>query len=338
MNPSGSIHPRYAGLPDTAVNSEVMASKYAAEVSKLGVEEDKDFILGAMEEWATHFREEGLTVSNKHLAVFGELSLILQNAGKGDMTGKFAVTISEALKASLLEGRSASISVERLDIISDNFLRGLDGLKKATEAILAAVPRRSVKASRKTRPSPIVKDQDEVHHEKAKERESGESSKGGYEKMEEDPEEPKQAASDVMKEETKDPKAKEPDTAITIEAMKSKVRAHYSDTEFDSFDDHKKITLVYYYIESILGVSKTLIQQDPDMRQMLFDIVDKRRVIRTCNIAKEMALTLADMEEAVDEAADALRACGHIYGKYKGEIIKDGSRPILSVASMISSN
>nr|UTQ50555.1 MAG: phosphoprotein [Tomato betanucleorhabdovirus 2] len=334
MNTEGYIHPKYAGLPDTATHSEVMASKYAAEVSKLDDDTDKEFVLGSMAEWALHFREEGLNVAEKHLAVFGELSLALQNAGKGDLTGKVAITIADAMKATLMEGRAAAVSVEKLELISDSFLRGIEGLKRATESLISHVPKKQLKASRKTKPSPIViADGKLVEQEKKK-----------------DPEQPscaeEECATMELEEGSKDdpPKgenelntSKEPQPVndqSALDVLKAQVRNHYSDTEFDSYGDNKKLALIYYYIEHMLGVSQSVVNQDPELRQMLFDIVDKRRVIRLCNKAREGTITATDLTEATEEAQDAIDACSKIYGKYKGEVVYSGETPVLVVISI----
>uniref|UniRef100_A0AAU7E0R1 Phosphoprotein n=1 Tax=Sambucus betanucleorhabdovirus 2 TaxID=3141830 RepID=A0AAU7E0R1_9RHAB len=338
MNPNNAVHPRYAGLPDTAINSEVMASKYAAEVSKLGNEEEKEYIIGAMEEWSTHFREEGLTVADKHLAVLGEMSLILQNAGKGDFVGKIAVMLADMLKCSLLEGRAASLSVERLDLISDNFLRGIDKLMKVTESISSALPRKHIKASKRTKSGPMLRPV--AGHEESKNEE--EKTDGNpptqttVAAMETTESPPTPAGKKPMEYPTskngKEPMTtEEPSSGDQTEAMRSKVRTHYSDTEFESYPDNKKMALIYYYIETILGVSKSLINQDANLRQMLFDIVDKRRVIRVCKLAKSGEFTISDMTESIEEAYDAILACSSLYGNYASEIVTSGAVPVLVI-------
>uniref|UniRef100_A0AAU7E1K4 Phosphoprotein n=1 Tax=Sambucus betanucleorhabdovirus 5 TaxID=3141833 RepID=A0AAU7E1K4_9RHAB len=338
MNPGSKVHPRYAGLPDNAINSEVMASKYAAEVSKLGNDEEKEYIIGAMEEWATHFREEGLTVADKHLAVLGELSLILQNAGRGDFTGKIAVMIADMLKVSLSEGRATSLSVERLDLISDNFLRGIDKLMKVTETLVSTTPRKHLKASRKTKSGPVIRSTSGTGHEEMtddKVENTGNPPEGTAEM---DTVEATPAPTDQkMAEPTTSRKGKEPErsneptTAHEIEILRAKVRTHYSDTEFESYSEKKKVALIYYYIETILGVSKSIVGQDANLRQMLFDIVDKRRVIRVCNLAKSGEFTTSDMSEAIEEAYDAILACSNLYGNYASEIITSGPVPVLVI-------
>uniref|UniRef100_A0AAU7E1I5 Phosphoprotein n=1 Tax=Sambucus betanucleorhabdovirus 4 TaxID=3141832 RepID=A0AAU7E1I5_9RHAB len=338
MNPGGKVHPRYSGLPDSAVNSEVMASKYAAEVSKLGNEEEKEYILGAMEEWATHFREEGLTVADKHLAVLGEMSLILQNAGRGDFTGKVAVMIADMLKASLSEGRAASLSVERLDLISDNFLRGIDKLMKVTETLTSSAPRKHLKAGRRTKSGPVIRSNIGPTHEDQEEGAAGDGTAFQHTPSEM---ETANAAPEIkdqtMGESSKTNKEKEPEknkdlsASGSIESLQAKVRAHYSDTEFESYPDQKKMALIYYYIETILGVSKSLINQDANLRQMLFDVVDKRRVIRVCNLAKSGEFTISDMSESIEEAYDAIVACSNLYGSYASEIVTSGAVPVLVI-------
>uniref|UniRef100_A0AAU7E062 Phosphoprotein n=1 Tax=Sambucus betanucleorhabdovirus 5 TaxID=3141833 RepID=A0AAU7E062_9RHAB len=338
MNPGNKVHPRYAGLPDNAINSEVMASKYAAEVSKLGNEEEKEYIIGAMEEWATHFREEGLTVADKHLAVLGELSLILQNAGRGDFTGKIAVMIADMLKVSLSEGRAASLSVERLDLISDNFLHGIDKLLKVTEALVSATPRKHIKASRKTKSGPVIRPSTNIGYEERTDDkpEHGTDPQDGAAEM--DTVETTLPPTDQKMEEPNiSRKGKEPEgtngptAANEGEVLRAKVRTHYSDTEFESYSEKKKVALIYYYIETILGVSKSMIGQDANLRQMLFDIVDKRRVIRVCSLAKSGEFTASDMAESIEEAYDAILACSNLYGNYASEIITSGPVPVLVI-------
>nr|WMD01021.1 phosphoprotein [Tomato betanucleorhabdovirus 2] len=334
MNKEGYIHPKYAGLPDTATHSEVMASKYAAEVSKLDDDTDKEFVLGSMAEWAIHFREEGLNVADKHLAVFGELSLALHNAGKGDLTGKVAITIADAMKATLTEGRAAAVSVEKLELISDTFLRGIEGLKRATESLISHVPKKQLKASRKTKPSPIVII-DEKPAEQDKKKDPTQSPCADEECATMELEESNKDNLSEGKNEstiTKEPQSANEQPSMKV--LRAQVRNHYSDTEFDSYGDNKKLALIYYYIEHMLGVSQSVVNQDLELRQMLFDIVDKRRVIRLCNKAREGTITATDLTEATEEAQDAIDACSKIYGKYKGEVIYSGETPVLVVISV----
>ncbi|UTQ50573.1 MAG: phosphoprotein [Tomato betanucleorhabdovirus 1] len=334
MSSGNHIHPRYANLPSTATTSEVMASKYAAEVSKLGSEEEKEFILGEMEGWAAHFREEGLSVADKHLAVLGEVSMIMHKAGKSDMVGKLAVTVADALKSAISEGRLAAVSVEKLDLIADNFLRGIDSLKKATDAIVAATPKKMIKASKKTKGGPVViqKGADTAHgteDHKANMAEASDLDNG----MQEGNKIPEPMITDTKPEVYPKEDVQVMDSHQE-EQLRAKVRLHYSDTEFDSFNDSKKMALVYYYIETILGVSRTLIAQDSNLRQMLFDIVDKRRVIRICNLAKEGAVTAADVADSIEEAQDAVACCGSLYGKYTSEIVTNGQTPVLVIIEL----
>uniref|UniRef100_A0AAU7E1G6 Phosphoprotein n=1 Tax=Sambucus betanucleorhabdovirus 1 TaxID=3141829 RepID=A0AAU7E1G6_9RHAB len=338
MNPSGKVHPRYSGLPDTAINSEVMAAKYAAEVSKLDNEEEKEYVLGAMEEWSTHFREEGLTVADKHLAVLGEMSLILQNAGRGDFTGKIAVMIADMLKCAISDGRAAAVSVEKLDLISDNFLRGIDKLMKVTESIASSIPRRQLKANRKTKSGPVLRP---VNHQGAEytPAEEGNLAKSTAEttiEMETGEPTPTEHPPPVQPplQADKGKGAANEDKAQTheqAEAMRAKVRTHYSDTEFESYTDKRKMALIYYYIENILGISKSIIHQDANLRQMLFDIVDKRRVIRVCHLARSGEFTTSDMSESIEEAYDAILACSNLYGNYACEIVTSGTVPVLVI-------
>nr|DAF42409.1 TPA_asm: P [Cuscuta virus 1] len=334
MSSGNHIHPRYANLPSTATTSEVMASKYAAEVSKLGSEEEKEFILGEMEGWAAHFREEGLSVADKHLAVLGEVSMIMHKAGKSDMVGKLAVTVADALKSAISEGRLAAVSVEKLDLIADNFLRGIDSLKKATDAIVAATPKKMIKASKKTKGGPVViqKRSDTTHSTEDHKANMTEAS---------DLENGMREGNKILEPMITDPKPEVyPKEDVQVmdslqeEQLRAKVRLHYSDTEFDSFNDSKKMALVYYYIETILGVSRTLIAQDSNLRQMLFDIADKRRVIRICNLAKEGAVTAADVADSIEEAQDAITCCGSLYGKYTSEIVTNGQTPVLVIIEL----
>uniref|UniRef100_A0AAU7E1N1 Phosphoprotein n=1 Tax=Sambucus betanucleorhabdovirus 2 TaxID=3141830 RepID=A0AAU7E1N1_9RHAB len=338
MNPSNTVHPRYAGLPDTAVTSEVMASKYAAEVSKLGNEEEKEYIIGAMEEWSTHFREEGLTVADKHLAVLGEMSLILQNAGKGDFVGKIAIMLADMLKCSLLEGRAASLSVERLDLISDNFLRGVDKLMKVTESISSVLPRKHIKASKRTKSGPMLRQvagpkDNRDEEEKTDGTQPMQTTEAAIETAENPPtpREQKQEGNPKPRDGKEPMITGENSHGDQTEALRSKVRTHYSDTEFESYSDNKKMALIYYYIEAILGVSKSLVNQDANLRQMLFDIVDKRRVIRVCKLAKSGEFTISDMTESIEEAYDAIIACGNLYGNYASEIVTSGAVPVLVI-------
>uniref|UniRef100_A0AAU7E061 Phosphoprotein n=1 Tax=Sambucus betanucleorhabdovirus 3 TaxID=3141831 RepID=A0AAU7E061_9RHAB len=338
MNTSNKVHPRYSGLPETALNSEVMASKYAAEVSKQGNDEDKEYIIGAMEEWSTHFKEEGLTVADKHLAVLGEMSLILQNAGKGDFTGKIAVMIADMLKLSLSEGRATSLSVERLDLISDNFLRGIDKLMKVTETLISSTPRKQLKANRRTKSGPVIKPTTGIQEETISNHAAEDGTVDHDTPMVAEAVEVQGTPKDQkMTDNLPPPKGKAPEHSVElpdaaeVEALQAKVRTHYSDTEFESYPDKKKMALIYYYIETILGVSKSLVSQDANLRQMLFDIVDKRRVIRVCNLAKSGEFTVADMSESIEEAHDAIVACSNLYGNYASEIVTSGAVPVLVI-------
>lgn len=69
---NAGIHPKFAGLPDTAKDSEVVTSQYADIAAKSGHSDDMEQIVDYMKEWDTLLTSKGLTVPNEITGVLSE--------------------------------------------------------------------------------------------------------------------------------------------------------------------------------------------------------------------------------------------------------------------------
>ncbi|AZN18351.1 putative phosphoprotein [Zhuye pepper nucleorhabdovirus] len=348
-----TVHPRYANLPENVRNSEVMASKYAEEIMNTENPGDSDELHDIMQEWDTHFKKEGLIVSDKDIGVFGEVVMMIRKAENKELEGKLAIALTNALHGVTKQYMNSTMLLDRLESVATNLFSGVDELKKTSAALVKIVPRQKITPKRNKEPRLEVVS-DNVNKEKIylpgeindqlTTKNLPVNDDDVMDTMGDTPLEPRyeqpggtirgnnmRTASDV---ETGmlDPGSEE------AKRLRAAYKLHYSDEKFSSFSPPQQVALIEYYITYILGIKPEVWTQDVAIYHMLADLIDKERVILMCNEAKNNELTEEHIHYAVEEIEEAIIACNKAYGRYVPAIVIKDERSYLTITKKSDPN
>ncbi|AKH61402.1 phosphoprotein [Datura yellow vein nucleorhabdovirus] len=326
---SDKVHPRYQSLPKTATSSEVMASKYAAEISKTGNTEDDEEMMKYTEEWEEHFRREGLTISNRLIATLSEVTLLCKKNNKEELAGKLATTLVDSFQSVIRQHTSLSNVVSHLEALSENLFTGIDEIKKLGTDLQKALPRKKISVSKKS--SRPIKQAEPIYDLSDSPEMMKHQPTTFSIPQEQAPGTSSAPPPQTMEHET----TKEPENNLESEAMKqlrSSYRGYYSSDEFVAFDIIKQHQIVNYYVENVLGFKKDPEDKDPHVLSMIFDLVDKERVLAVCKKIKTGELDEALITDSVEEIVEAINKCGPAYGERTAEevIVEGRSRLVIN--------
>ncbi|DAF42450.1 phosphoprotein [Bacopa monnieri virus 2] len=308
------VHPRYQNLPVTANSSEVMASKYAAEIAKAGNEDDDAELMRFMEEWEDQFKREGLTISNRMIATLSEVTLLCKRSGKEELAGKLAINLVDSYQGIIRQHASISSVMGHLETLANNLFTGIDEIKKLGSDLKKALPRKKLSVSKKVsghNEGPIV-----MEHTEEKEPDQGD--KEGPQPMQAEP-------SEHTNQKKKEIKAPDPLETDSMRQLRSSYRDYYMTPEFAAYDVMKQHQIVNYYVEHVLGYSPPASGGKDHSLSMIFDLTDKERVLDVCKRIKAGSLDEAVITESVEEIVEAINVCNAAYGGHKAEeVIVDG--------------
>lgn len=359
------IHAKYANLPDSAKNSEVLSSQYAAAVIRAGAEDDQEDLVPIMEEWEAHLRGEGVTVATSIIEVLGEVTLLCKKNKKEELAGRLAEAITDLAKGVAKQYVSSTSLVEKMSSMTDMFFEGLEELKKASTGLQKLVPKLKAHTKKSTSGHPATSSATKRRRDTIK----GPPASPIYGVMETD-----QDVYDTPTDTKKDAKGKEPmkdDTNMDmikdeaspssidlsdlhtplvhttlpmgteqenrdqdVELAKSHYRAHYSSPEFSAFPPEKQVSLMEYYIEFVLKVPTTIWVEHPWVYGMLTDLIDKEQATAICRGAQQGILKSAQVMEAVEDIQAAIVACSGIYGVVNTEVRMEDSTPFLYITNI----
>ncbi|DAF42298.1 TPA_asm: P [Plectranthus aromaticus virus 1] len=325
------VHPRYSGLPPSAKTSEVMASQYADEVARSGSQEEAEQLTAFMLEWEDHMKREGLTVSNRLIAVLGEITLLCKNSGKEELAGKLANALVDSFSSVIRQHLSITKMMENLETISESLFAGVDELKQVGEGMKKMLPRKKVSIAKKIEGKDITLPPSQESQSK----DPGDKTiKQGSQQEEDMDLDPTLSTGDPPTRSGGQSKEDELGSQ-TMRDARAAYRAHYNTQEFTNMEPTKQAALIEYYANHVLGITPSVMSHGPRIKSMVYDLTDKERVIEVCNKIKAGTLTEGIITESVEEMVDAINTCGEAYGGYKAQeiITDDRSRMIITQSS-----
>ncbi|UGY70980.1 phosphoprotein [Cnidium virus 1] len=322
---NAGIHPKFAGLPDTAKDSEVVTSQYADIAAKSGHSDDMEQIVDYMKEWDTLLTSKGLTVPNEITGVLSEVSICIERTSNGDseLQGKFGHAIIALCQHILKQNVAPSSVINDMGSLVAKLAEGIDEFRAIEKRVVAALPRTVTKIkSNKIRvttvprtdiqDSSLQKDPEIFVPSLKQDKDDDKLSKQG-------------SNNDMQVEEEVHAISQLDPTSDRAKIAREAYAAHYGSPEFNGFDMEKKQQLLFYYINNVLSANPKTWHTDPTLANMLGDLVDKTRLLEVLKKAKVGTLTPDDIGDAVDELIDAINECSSAYGKYKaGAAIHDG--------------
>ncbi|AUW36415.1 phosphoprotein [Black currant nucleorhabdovirus 1] len=307
MNIAGGIanvHGPYSGLPQSALNSEVLTSRLANEVVKSDTIDDEERTIAYMKEWMKTMSDKGINIPTRVIEVLAEISIVLENSGMDDLHGKFGFAMVEFGTHLMKNQIAPNTLLEKMTGLVDKLYEGVNEMKKTNDKINQDLPRTIAKAKRQqsgkakaSETSPEKVNNNNLSPPSTAQSNTDTGVKEQEEKME----------TDAPALNPKSEKAKQ---------LRDTYKAHYSTPGFDAYTPEKVRELITYYARHILDIRPDIWQDDASTFNMVSDLIDKKRLFIVLSKAKDMGLSYEDHATAREEFIDAINTCSPAYGSY----------------------
>lgn len=302
------IHPRFANLPHTINDSEVITSKLTGENMDEETHDINEDLAAHVQEWAKMLRQEGLTTSDSVLHTFAEFSIMCDNSELNTLKGDMINAIVSFGKYQLNQAIAPTTMLTRMDSLSDKMHAEIVTLSEISNKLAAAIPRKILKAKSKAK-EPAIEvipdnqaDKSNLPLPKTQEQWTREVIAKGKQVVDDDYD---------MSDEP-GPVKIHPSQITEARAL---LQEYYSSPSFTNLTINKQYEFLNYYVENILHVPYANSQFGEVYTKTFWDLIDKSRLVTLLNKARHTTVTSEDIMDAQEEYAEALN---NAYIYYEG--------------------
>ncbi|YP_010798377.1 phosphoprotein [Cardamom vein clearing nucleorhabdovirus 1] len=334
-----AINEKYKSLSQTAINSEVVTSKYASEAVQAGYEGDPAKVAEYMQGWNNIMQGRSIEAPSGALEVLGEVSNALIMPGNEKLVGRLADTlltiVAENRKQLHMMPQTMVIEMESaINRLHDE----ISLLQKTERKIAESTVRKKISPKRMIVPTgeekkPVAPEGDTStkEDEQPQKKEKGKEDTPGAEDQH-------QGKCDNLSELLQKLDIDTTLYSFVVEldlasdkakSMRSAYAAHYNSEQFSTLPTEKQNELLVHYVTHLINIVPATILNNEAAKVMVRDLIDKERVIKSIRKLNNDQLTQQDLQDSVTELYDAIEACSYAYGNFVAEMIQVNGRPSL---------